>query len=325
MVLRAPLLLLLLTPLIGCGETFAPSAPIEVDDDDSSPLGDDDDTDDDDAADDDDTVDDDDTEPPEPTRFSVVTLNLQSGIVSSFTVDTRTQLVIDLIDNLQPDFVALQEVAQSLTLTNRAEVIAQATGYSWDWEITDDSLLGEEGVGVLTRGALVSREVIVLPNPKSFGSIVRVALGVTATTESGDVRVFSTHFGDPTFGGAEDRAEQAVALFQGVDGNPSPLPGVVAGDMETTPPSDAMAFLRGEMSLQSITSDWTDAWPAANPSSPGDTVPSSGPNERQDFQYLVGGASSSGVVESCELVLTQPDGLVYASDHLGVLCTYLLP
>jgi len=122
-------------------------------DDDDDTADDDDDTADDDTADDDtvddDTADDDDDTTDDDTadddtgdddtadvEISVLTINVLNPTFNPFNLDERTQIVADFINDNEPDFVAFQEVVQTLFIRNRAEVIAGMTGYNWVWKQT---------------------------------------------------------------------------------------------------------------------------------------------------------------------------------------------
>ena len=80
----------------------------------------------------------------------VMTVNLLT-FVTGGSADERTQMVADAVIQRQPDVVALQEIAQSLTVSNRAEALAQLTGYAWGWQQAHDFGLYQEGTGYLSR------------------------------------------------------------------------------------------------------------------------------------------------------------------------------
>src|SRR5687767_8494801 len=73
----------------------------------------------------------------------VLTMNLKTPLPSDASVDQRTQLVAQLIATEQPDVIALQEVTQSGSLANRAEVLGALTGYAWQWRRTHQLGIGD--------------------------------------------------------------------------------------------------------------------------------------------------------------------------------------
>src|SRR5689334_22489162 len=83
---------------------------------------------------------------------TVMTMNLRTALPSDATVDQRTALVAQLIETEHPDVVALQEITESLTMMNRGQALADATGYAWTWKLTHQLIVGNEGIGILTRG-----------------------------------------------------------------------------------------------------------------------------------------------------------------------------
>jgi endonuclease/exonuclease/phosphatase family metal-dependent hydrolase len=95
--------------------------------------------------------------------------------------------------------------------------------------------------------------------------------------------------------------------------------------MNSVPDTLPMRFLRGETPYQGATGDLSDAWKTMNPKDPGFTDPSSGPQDRIDYIYVIPGPTGAPKVQSCRLVLDKPVNGIYASDHIGVLCTFEVP
>jgi endonuclease/exonuclease/phosphatase family metal-dependent hydrolase len=247
----------------------------------------------------------------------VLTVNLRTPLTSPRDVEQRTQIVADLILALEPDVVALQEVTKSDTSANRAEVLADLTGYEWRWSQTHD-LVYAEGVGMLSRWPIAWDEALELPHPDLFGASTRKVLGIGATTPLGEVAAYSTHMTldeDETV-----RADQAVAAWHFVDERRTALPGALAGDTNATPETLAMQVLRGEATHDGVTGDLVDGWAAANPDDPGFTFPSDAPERRIDYVYAIAGTRAAAVVEGCERHLARPQDGVMASDHLAVSC-----
>lgn len=254
-----------------------------------------------------------------PVDLRVLTINLKTPVTGGDDVETRTQIVIDAIDLLQPDFVALQEVTVTSSSTNRAEAIADATGYEWGWYVTHDFVVYQEGPGYLSRWPVSWTETVDLPHDDLGGTVTRVTLGVGLQTPHGELSFFSSHATvDPD---EQVKADQALASWQFVHSKDNGLPAFFAGDLNAEPDSLAMQFLRGEATHDGMTGDFTDAWLEVNASDPGYTIPSDAPERRIDYIYM---APSSASVVACELVFDEAVEGVYASDHIGVLCDFAL-
>lgn len=259
----------------------------------------------------------------EPARLKLLTINLQSPLVEGFFVDERTQIVADLINEEQPDFVALQEVAESSTVSNRGEALTDATGYAIAWEVTHDWSLYSEGPAVLSRHPIVWSGSVDLPHTDFFGTVQRKAVGVTAATPYGDVTFVSSHNTLDEDEGVQ--ADQAAAAYDFVVQHTTGLPAFYAGDLNATPESTAMRFLRGDADHNGATGDMVDAWLEANPGDDGFTFSASDPTKRIDYIYARPGAKGAAVVASCQHVLAGEVDGVRASDHIGVMCTVVLP
>lgn len=309
-------LLLALLAVVSCssGGSDDDDSGGDVDDD----TGDDDDTVDDDD-DDDDTGDDDDDDAG-PAGLAVLTINLQHPLLTGLDVEGRTQIVADLINAELPDLVALQEVTQNLTFANRAEVLAELTGYEWIWIRAYNAVLFEEGIAVLARGTIGWSDDTDLPHP-DLSLFERRVLGVSAETEEGTATVYVTHM--TTADNQTEKADQALTIWDFIAETLPGGPVFFAGDLNADPDTLAMRFLRGEAEYEGVSGDFIDAWIAANGNDLGYTHPAKNPKKRIDYIYQVPGeAGEPLVVASCERVLTEAVDGLWASDHLGVLCRF---
>ncbi len=244
------------------------------------------------------------------TRFTVLTMNLRNALLEG-DVDQRTQMVADVIAEHAPDFVSLQEVVQTPTMDNRAEVIAAATGYQWTWAVTTgDPLFMEEGPAILSRWPIAWTDVAELPHDDLGGLTTRKAIAAGIQLPDGEITVVASHF---TIDESDEvKADQAAATADLIAAHPSPRGATFAGDLNATPDTPAMQLLRDR--------GFIDAWTAANPDDPGLTFASTAPDRRIDYIYAVPGTDSTPTVTACTLVLTDPVDGVFASDHIGVLC-----
>ena len=260
--------------------------------------------------------------PGEPAKFTVLTINLKHPITGIDEAHQRLQIMADVIDNRQPDVVALQEVIKDGDQPSFAEELGGLTGYEWIWEFTFTvPTLFDEGLGILSRWPIVWSDSAELPHLDLIIFRRRV-LGGRVQSPHGDIQLFCTHMTTDHDDTVE--ADQALAVFQFIQANPSPLAGFFAGDLNSEPHKLAMRFFRGEASHDGVTGSLIDSWMTANPDDDGFSMSSSNPEKRIDYIYLVPGTEKSADVVSCELMFTEQVGGLYASDHLGVLCEYSL-
>ena len=261
--------------------------------------------------------------PDAPATFLVLTINLKHPLLGLEDARVRLQIVADAINGRQPDMVALQEVIKPDGEASFVEQLGGLTGYEWFWEFTYRVPLSyDEGIGVLSRWPIVWHDSRELPH-LDLVIFRRRVLGTRLATPHGDVQMFCSHMttdSDPT-----KEADQALAVFQFITDNPSPLPGFFAGDLNAEPDTLAMRFFRGEAEHEGVTGNLTDAWMTINPDDPGYTMSSSDPTRRIDYIYMIPGTEQTAEVVSCELMFTEPVGGRHASDHIGVLCLFSLP
>jgi endonuclease/exonuclease/phosphatase family metal-dependent hydrolase len=155
-----------------------------------------------------------------------------------------------------------------------------------------------------------------MPHPAFFDN--RTVIAARVDTPHGPVTMVSAHL--TTQDDATIKADQAAAAYQFLVEEQTPLAGFLAGDLNATPDSAAMRFLRGEAAHMNVTATTIDVWQTAQPDDPGLTAPADDPQERIDYIYLRPGTESTTRVIGCDLVLTEPVAGLFASDHLGIVC-----
>ena len=257
----------------------------------------------------------------ETAKFVVLTINLKHPLTGMDEAVQRLQIVADAINERQPDVVALQEVIKDGTEPSFAEQLAGLTGYEWIWEKSYFVGLFDEGLGIISRWPIVWSDSAELPHV-DWLLFHRRVLGARVQSPHGEIQLFCTHM--TTDSNETVEADQALAVYEFMQANPSPLAGFLAGDMNSEPNNLAMRFLRGEAEHEGVTGNLIDAWMTANPNDNGFTYKSTELEKRIDYIYLVPGSEKSADVVSCELMFTEQVGGLYASDHLGVLCEYSL-
>jgi endonuclease/exonuclease/phosphatase family metal-dependent hydrolase len=262
-------------------------------------------------------------DPGQAATFKVLTINLKHPLTGLDEALVRLQIVADVINQRQPDVVALQEVVQEDEDPSLAEQLAGLTGYEWFWQYTYTvPLLFNEGIAVLSRWPIVWTDATTLPH-LDLVIFTRQVLGARVDSPHGEIQIFCSHM--TTDSDASKKADQALAVYEFIQANPSTRAGFLAGDLNAEPDTLAMRFFRGEAEHEGVTGNLIDAWAAINPGQDGFTIPSNAPDRRIDYVYVIPGTSTSASVDSCEIMFAeQVDGL-YASDHLGVMCTFTLP
>ena len=252
----------------------------------------------------------------------VMNINLWHDYPFKADIDRRAEIIADTIRELRPDVVALQEVSQGPSLANRAQRLAQLTGYQMVWaKMNGYSWVFEEGLGILSRHPIVSTDSTELPHPHPFGG--RGAMEVRVATPYGELAVVSTHLTlSSQSGTANDQAREAwrFATRETLD-----LPVFLMGDMNKEPDHESMRFLRGEFVWNDETGNLVDAWMATNGENDGYTFPSSKPSRRIDYIYMAPGRRGLGTVLNCKRLFTEPVDGVRASDHVGLICDFALP
>jgi len=156
-------------------------------------------------------------------------------------------------------------------------------------------------------------------------------LSVALDSPAGRVGVHTTHLNYRMSDG-DKRAGQLSAIDDYVraftDGGDHPA--VLMGDLNAAPDCDEIRFLRGRTSLGGRRTYWQDAWEARHPGEPGLTWCAKNPytaplgwleRDRRIDYILVGQERKDGRgrVLDARVVLDQPTGEVWPSDHFGVL------
>jgi len=196
---------------------------------------------------------------------------------------------------------------------------------------------GSEGLAILSRYDVLDTKS--QPLPEARPTEARQLMSVQLDTEAGPIWVHTTHLHYRLDDGVAREAqvlELDAAIRACGRGNADP-PQILCGDMNATPDSDEMRFLRGLTTLSGRRTHWQDAWLRLHDEprrgdGPADGITWSSENEhtrplrsldidrRIDFVYVTSRKKDGrGTVQDCRVVLTERDGDVCASDHYGVL------
>ena len=200
------------------------------------------------------------------TRVAVLTYNIYHG--EDANGGSNLDAVAGIINSLEPDLVALQEVDKKTTRVKGLDLTAelsQRTGMRGIFGKAMDYAGGEYGEAVLCRHPVV--QVKNNPLPHTPKAEPRAALEVHVELPGGERIVFVgthlDHVRDQT-----DRmmqAERISELYADCD-----LPMVLAGDLNAVPGSDPINLLCRQ-------------WTCADPNDPQPTCPSAGPRRKIDY------------------------------------------
>ncbi|HEY4182672.1 MAG TPA: endonuclease/exonuclease/phosphatase family protein [Kofleriaceae bacterium] len=260
----------------------------------------------------------------------VVTLNFWQ---LSAPLEKRLALAISQLAGLAPDVVCLQEVWPHGGRTT-AHAIADALGMQVHYapSVTWDG--GEEGLAILAK-KIEATASLALPEPRLKDA--RQLLSAQVATAGGPIWIHTTHLHYRLDDGVA-REKQVLAIDAAIRAHRTDTspPQILCGDMNATPDSDEMRFLRGLTTLDGRRTHFQDAWLRLHR----ETQPGDGPDEgitwssenehtrplrsldidrRIDYVYVTSRKKDGrGTVHRCGVVLTGREDGVCASDHYGV-------
>ncbi len=199
--------------------------------------------------------------------IKVLSFNILHGATTKgdFNLDIIAKVIIDV----NPDFVALQEVDYK---TNRAKKYDLVTELGWRTKMAPlfaramyyDG--GEYGEGILSKYTLIKSRNVALPY--SPGNEPRAALEITTVLTSGDTIVFiGTHLDH--LENETDRVAQAKKINEAFSSNKYPT--LLAGDLNAIP---------GSTPINILEKMWT---PAYDKKKVMPTFPSNNPKKKIDY------------------------------------------
>lgn len=203
---------------------------------------------------------------PPSTRVTILTYNIHH----SEDANGRSNLdaVADIINTLRPELVALQEVDNKTTRVQGLDLAAELsrrTGMAARFGKAMDYAGGEYGNAVLSRLPILAATTH--PLPATAGAEPRAALETEIRLSDGrHLRFVSTHLDHQS--NPENRRTQASRLRDLMAD--SPLPIILAGDLNDTPDSETLALFAGE---------WSDT----DRSNPQPTCPADNPKRKIDY------------------------------------------
>ena len=278
----------------------------------------------------------------------ILTLNIGSLLEPRW--DERRHLIVDGINQLEPDVVCLQEVCDSHERPNTGRWIAEHATEEWysefgGFDVGDAVLFGSS---VLSRWPIDDHVVHRLPVGADPNDTVKsVAWELFHATTAG-LDLFSTHLA-PAPDDQPHRMLQVAAIDRLIKAARGPsdgsvfdpergaMPPLLCGDFNAEPDSDEIRFLTSLTNIEGHATFYQDAWRVAGDGSPGYTndwtlggMAALLNVHRKRIDYIFVGdpflrAGNGGRVLSCTRVFDEPvDGLL-ASDHCGMLAEVIWP
>jgi endonuclease/exonuclease/phosphatase family metal-dependent hydrolase len=245
--------------------------------------------------------------------------------------EERRNAIVDWINEIRPDLVALQEVVRSDRMC-QASWIAERTGTAAVFCAAGTYSGGEFGNAVLSRFPIVGSRSRRLHDGSS-GDPPRAILTADVDAHGRTVSFSSTHlsyrFED---GWAREIQVQEIADFVGQQS--ADFPPIVCGDFNAIPASTEMRFMKGLHAFDGKSFHLWDAFEAAHPEQCGYTWSNANPfaAEEQDpdrrIDYILVGARTgdgAGRVLDATVVCDQPRDKVWPSDHFGVVAVLSCP
>jgi endonuclease/exonuclease/phosphatase family metal-dependent hydrolase len=272
----------------------------------------------------------------------VATLNIwnKSGPWPERLALIRKQLI-----ELSPDVIGLQEVLRLIPDetqppmpapdNDQASEIAEGLGYNIAYGVAADYSGGLKfGNALLTRYKILDSRTFRLPGADSGET--RSLLYALLETPWGRQPTFVTHLNWKLHHGVV-RVKQAVYLAERIfvlaPVEADFLPPLLMGDFNADPESDEIRYLKGQHVIDGRSLYFADVWQYADPPGSGHTyardnafaLKNGEPNRRIDYIFVRGPDKQHRgeplrVTRAFDQAVQGAEGLVWASDHYGVVC-----
>jgi len=224
-------------------------------------------------------------------KLRVLTYNIHHGEGMDGVVDL--QRIANVMQALQPDIIALQEVDRHVPRSDGMDQTAELAGLMGMTGVFGkaiDLLDGEYGVAILTRFPVLSEQKTYLPNIEHGEQRALLTVKLDLGNDLPPLTFSAAHL---EWNPKQIQAAQAAAI---VELHCKDTPYILAGDLNAVPGSDTMKLLTAQWTdaTESMT-DWTNA-------------------EDGKIDYIMVGAKDQWQV--AETILLKED---MASDHRPVL------
>lgn len=249
------------------------------------------------------------------TTLTVMTLNLWGANKWR----RRRAAVVEWINEVGPDLVALQEVVRRFGL-RQAPWIAKRTGMTAVFGPARNTFSGTFGNAVLSRLPVLASACHPLTDASS-GNEPRALLTVDVDAPGARISFSSTHL-SWQFDEGWVREQQVRDIVRTVAADRPGRWTIVCGDFNAEPDSAEVGFM---------TDRFVDAFAAANPGEIGHTWSNTNPyaaadhepDRRIDYVFVADVAGRARVL-SADVVCNQPRGGAWLTDHFGVAATLSL-
>jgi endonuclease/exonuclease/phosphatase family metal-dependent hydrolase len=242
--------------------------------------------------------------------FQVMSLNLNYFGEKHERWIFRINRVVELINRLRPDVIALQAVAREPNENAGAaqdeqlrRLLPEYTHAFFEPGVVraDDSAQGSALLARRAWDAIDSHRLPLLPAVEDDNQ--RVLMHARFDLSTGPLHLFNAHFSwVPAL--AEHNLKDTLDIMNQFDGRR-----VLVGDLNQPPDSPVMRAFAA--------AGWIDAWEKLHPGEPGYTFETGSLEKRIDYAWL--GPETGGRVDDIQ-VLEGADGKAL-SDHLGLLVT----
>lgn len=263
------------------------------------------------------------------TRVRVVTWNVW-GRYGPW--EQRLPAITSVLQSLQPDIVALQEVWEDDTRSQMRE-LASALGFRAGVFAPNLERDGARaGNAVLARWPIAQHEFRLLPRVagacRDDENEERLVVFAEVDGPRGPIQVYCAHLSWRDDHSAVRQLQVADICALVREKRPRPFPAVLCGDLNAEPESDEIRMLTGKAAVPVPGVVFKDAWIASGQTDPGHTAAASNPwiapnldyDRRIDYvlvmQPKLGGV---GHVVRTALAGTEAFGGVFPSDHYAVV------
>ena len=253
----------------------------------------------------------------------IVSLNMLHGFPRFERLNTRLDVLLKQVQQLDADIILLQEVPWNRQMQSVAGYLSERLGMNYLYYRANgnrQAISFEEGEAILSRYPLKSPLFIEL-NPQAGFFEHRVVLQADVETPRGDIRLFVTHL---TNGKPEINRQQVDSLLEHVQASGDMLK-IIAGDFNAGQDSSQIALLSRL---------WVDVFREANPDEAGFTCciddlnndPSEPLERRIDYIFMVAGENTPVNLIDARLAFDKPEpvegGWQWVSDHVGMVVTF---
>ena len=243
--------------------------------------------------------------------FKIMTLNINHYAQKHGVWPQRRDRIATLLNDLQPDVVALQAVRVDEAVENGIDQARQLQALVADMgdahfaPLMSDAAAGRsDGSAFLARAPLAAHA----PQPLTYydnaeDSNRRALVAADCTLAGSAVRIVNGHFSwVPALNRQNsDETANVLAAIAGA--------GIFAGDLNATPDSDGMRRLGA--------TGWIDAWAQLQGDAPGFTFEADRPHSRIDYIWV-----SPKLAPRLVAIDVVTGGDVRLSDHFGLIATF---